>query len=33
MNTELKKAKPLEKSEKLFDGGLYIEIAPNGSKG
>ena len=33
-DTELKKAKPREKSYKLFDGGgLYIEITPNGSKG
>jgi hypothetical protein len=33
-DTELKKVKPREKPYKLFDGGgLYIEIAPNGSKG
>ena len=32
-DTEIKKAKPLDKAYKLFDGGgLYIEVAPSGGK-
>ena len=32
-DTQVRKAKPIEKTQRLFDGGgLYLEISPKGGK-